>query len=190
MSKPPRVAAALVIFNGFGLAPVVQPLPHGSMLPCSRVVPIFLQLAKWLTTFAELDDTENGWAPFETFRDAHGVTGIALAPWLRGGAAWLQTILRRHDIELPHAVMVPIERWYQMTSTAVAYLDLDVSSELAEHVYALLDRYDTTNNVSTDNRKLIRANYYQSAHVAMDLFGLETDSQRIIHLRRKTLANT
>jgi hypothetical protein len=101
--------AALCVFNGLKLSPVVaSPDPRFALLGDS-IHPRFNQCANYLTRFFTPSSTVEAFCPLEVFNGA-----LAIAPWLRGAVGMLQHTLNLSDgIDVPDVDNLDPAIWFE-----------------------------------------------------------------------------
>lgn len=176
-SESAQTAAALVIFNGYRIAPFVVSFPDDYHQVTPRESEPFLRLVRYMARYKELAQGPETWAPFDVFHGEHGLRGVAVAPWLRGGANYLLSILGPAKYEFDAPECVPIQAWFRNIETLAD----------ACRRFHTRDAFDVLMNVASQwgVKDGNRADYYAQVQEAADLLGFETDTQRLVHLRRK-----
>lgn len=186
-ADPAQTAAALIIFNGYSIAPLVTPYP----LDYRRVVPSeiepFKRLARYMARFKELRAGPNAWEPFKLYHDNTGLLGIALAPWLRGGANYLQHILTPlgHTIDAPETI--PLRLWFEGIQPLADAYGSGQGKDVYDALQAVRAKWDWQYANMEDKRIVWLTDYYHEAIRAVSNVGFETDAQRIATMRKKAL---
>jgi len=111
--------AALCIFNGLKISPVLASPSHRFALPCGPISPRFTQAERYLSQAFPKDtgpdkaaliaDAVARFAPLEVFNGA-----MAAAPWIRGAIGTLQWSFREaHGIAIPNAEDIDPASWFE-----------------------------------------------------------------------------
>lgn len=111
--------AALCIFNGLKISPVLASPSHRFTLPCGPVSPRFIQAEKYLAQafpnetgpdrVALISEAVARFAPLEVFNGA-----MACASWIRGAVGTLQwSFNEAHRIRIPNAEDIDPAAWFE-----------------------------------------------------------------------------
>lgn len=107
-TNPNATLAALVIFNGYKLSPVLASPDHRLSHIGGRVHPRFEQCAAYCSRFFGPDSTALDFAPYEQLGDT-----VAVAPWIRGAVGFLQHALNQSEgMDIPNCEDVNPEDWF------------------------------------------------------------------------------
>lgn len=101
--------AALCIFNGLKLSPIVaSPVPGFTHIG-PHVSPHFEQCRNYLNRFFDDSSTLEAFAPLESFGET-----MAAAPWIRGAVGILQYVLHgTAGLDIPDADMMDPAAWFE-----------------------------------------------------------------------------
>jgi hypothetical protein len=184
MSKPIQQTAALIICNGYRVAPYVTAFPPGYNYP--RETQAFRQLTAYMARYKELETIGGtAWRPFDRFSDASGPLGVALAPWLRGGARYLQSTLAPLGMNLLEPEQLPIDHWFKDIQALADCLPEQVDGQLtASTLDKVRQVWDRQHSLNGRHDKALHQ-YYSDVQIAIEHLGLESNLQRIAEMRRK-----
>jgi hypothetical protein len=139
-----------------------------------------------MSRYKELVTIGPEWQPFECFSDANGLLGVAMAPWLRGGARYLMSILKPLDVQLVAPEHMPIEAWFmdvqKMADCLAEFTHCQASADYLDEVRS---RWDSHYPKLSATRASELQNYYSQVQIASEHLGLESNPQRIAEMRRK-----
>jgi hypothetical protein len=124
MKNVPATVAALCIFNGLRISPVMTaPQPYRYKLPCAPVSPRFVQCERYLSRFFEQRTgpavTIQDYMPLEVFNGQ-----IAVAAWIRAAIGTLQYSFKQDGITIPDAHDIDPSLWFDdLVGFAMLYND-------------------------------------------------------------------
>lgn len=183
--------AALILMNGYGIAPHVQPAPAGFRLTVPRETPHFTRLANYMTRFTELHDSVQAWQPFTVYTDALEVLGVALSPWLLGGANYLRSMLNPMGFDLPSPEWVPAERWFgNLDVWHVAYSTNTDDADVHAVLNTIRAFWEAPSGLVCTSRLQELLQYWDTVQTHVARLGLVVAPSRIREMKTRMAAHT
>lgn len=183
MTHPNATLAALVIFNGYKLSPVLASPDHRLSHIGGQVHPRFEQCAAYCSRFFGPDSTAADFAPYESLGDA-----VAVAPWIRGAVGFLQHALNQSEgMDIPNCEDVNPEDWFADLHEMVITYRLAVPAFGVTAAAKVQEMWEEPEFIPSyaDSRPYMVARLYGRVRGLQILNELLTDPQDVAKARKK-----